>query len=203
MGTIDPRIDAYIGKAEHFAQPILTRLRELVHKACPDVSETIKWGMPFFEYGKATLCSMAAFKKHCAFTFPKAQLMKDPVLVENARAETAMGHLGPITAISDLPTEKKFSAWIRDAMELNDKGIKLPRRNPAPKKELMMPPELADALAKNQKAWDVFDKFSYSHRKEYIEWICEAKTETTRNKRVQQTIEWLAEGKSRNWKYGQ
>lgn len=201
MVTTDPRIDAYIEKAEPFARPILQHLRSLVHKTCPETVETIKWGFPHFLYKKEILCSMASFKKHCAFIFWKASLMKDPILIENARAETAMGHLGKIMSLKDLPDDKQMIAYLKEAMELNDKGIKLPKKTAAPKKELMVPKELKEALSKNKKAFDVFDKASYSHRKEYIEWICEAKTETTRNKRISKTIEMLAEGKSRNEEY--
>ncbi|WP_332734336.1 YdeI/OmpD-associated family protein [Flavihumibacter sp.] len=201
MVTTDPRIDAYIENAEPFARPILQHLRSLVHKTCPETVETIKWGFPHFVYKKEILCSMASFKKHCAFIFWKASLMKDPILIENARAETAMGHLGKIMSLKDLPADKQMIAYLKEAMELNDKGIKLPKKTAAPKKELMVPKELKEALSKNKKAFDVFDKASYSHRKEYIEWICEAKTETTRNKRISKTIEMLAEGKSRNEEY--
>ncbi|MCG7856929.1 YdeI/OmpD-associated family protein [Flavihumibacter sediminis] len=201
MVTTDPRIDAYIENAEPFARPILQHLRSLVHKTCPETVETIKWGFPHFLYKKEILCSMASFKKHCAFIFWKATLMKDPILIENARAETAMGHLGKIMSLKDLPADKQMIAYLKEAMELNDKGIKLPKKTAAPKKELMVPKELKEALSKNKKAFDVFDKASYSHRKEYIEWICEAKTEATRNKRISKTIEMLAEGKSRNEEY--
>lgn len=201
MDNTDPRIDAYIGKAAPFAQPILQHLRMLVHKACPDIQETIKWSFPHFDYRNEMLCSMAAFKQHCAFGFWKASLMKDPALLENAKAETAMGHLGKITSLNDLPPDKKMIAYIREAMELNEKGIKVPKKAAPKKEEIPIPEELVAALRKNKAAKETFNGFSYSHRKEYIEWINEAKTLPTKEKRVQQTVEWLIEGKSRNWKY--
>ncbi len=153
----DKRIDNYISKAQPFAQPILTKLRQLIHKACPEVIETIKWGMPAFEFN-GPLCDMASFKAHCVFGFRKASLMKDPVLIENAKSETAMGHLGKLTSLKDLPSDKKMEAWIKEAMQLTDKGIKLPARaKTTEKKELVVPDYFVKALAKNKKAKQVFD----------------------------------------------
>lgn len=200
----DKKIDAYIAKSADFAMPILNHIRELVHKACPDVEEKIKWSMPFFDYKGEMLCHMASFKQHAVMGFWKASLMKDPSLVENAKSETAMGHLGRITSLKDMPSDKKITGWIKEAMELNDKGIKLPAKekpSEKEKKELTVPDYFTKALAKNKKAKQVFENFAYSHKKEYVMWVSEAKTEETRNKRMATTLEWLAEGKSRLWKY--
>ncbi len=195
-------IDAYIAKSADFAKPILLHIRELVHKACPDVEEKMKWSMPFFDYKGEMLCHMASFKQHAVMGFWKASLMKDPVLVENAQSETAMGHLGRITSLKEMPSDKKITAWIKEAMQLNDKGIKLPAKaKPPDKKELVVPDYFTKALAKNKKAKQVFENFAYSHKKEYLAWITEAKTEETRNKRMETALEWITEGKARNWKY--
>jgi len=202
MATKEKKIDAYIAKSADFAKPILLHIRELVHKACPDVEEKMKWSFPHFDYKGEMMCSMAAFKQHAAFGFWKAALMKDPVLVETARSETAMGHLGRITALKDLPSDKKITAWIKEAMQLTDKGVKLPSKaKTTEKKELVVPDYFIKALAKNKKAKQVFENFAYSHKKEYLGWITEAKTEETRNKRMETALEWIAEGKGRNWKY--
>ena len=196
-------IDLYIAKAQPFAQPILTHFRKLVHDTCPDVEEKLKWSMPHFDYKGQMMCSMASFKQHCAFGFWKAAIMKDASLIENAKSESAMGHLGKITSMQDMPSDKKIISWIKEAMKLNDEGIIVPKPKPSEKikKELIVPKELQAALNKNKKAKTVFENFAYSHRKEYIQWITEAKTETTRDKRIATTIEWLAEGKGRHWKY--
>ena len=202
MARKEKVIDVYIAKSADFAKPILIHIRELVHKSCPEVEEKMKWSFPHFDYKDEMMCSMAAFKQHCAFGFWKASLMKDPVLVENARSESAMGHLGRITSVKDLPSDKKIISWIKEAMKLNDQGIKLPSKiKTTIKKELEVPWELIRALSKNKKAQQVFEAFAYSHRKEYIQWICDAKTDETRNKRIATAIEWIAEGKGRNWKY--
>lgn len=201
MATTDKRIDAYIAKAQPFAQPILKHLRKLVHQACPDVEETIKWSFPNFSYQGALMCSMAAFKAHCAFSFWKASLMNEPMLLENARNETAMGNLGRISSLADLPSDKKMISYIRKAMKLNEEGITVKRPRPAADRVLEVPEYFEKAVKKNKKAWTNFEKGSYSHRKEYVTWIAEAKTEATRSKRLAQAIEWLAEGKGRNWKY--
>ncbi len=195
-------IDAYILKSADFAKPILLHIRELVHKACPDVQEKMKWSFPHFDYKGEMMCSMAAFKQHAVFGFWKAALMKDPILVENARSETAMGHLGKLTSLKDLPSDKKLTAWIKEAMQLTDKGIKLPSKpKSTEKKELVVPDYFTKALNKNKPAKKTFDDFAYSHKKEYLEWITEAKTEETRNKRMATALEWMAEGKGKNWKY--
>ena len=128
--------------------------------------------------------------------------MKDPVLTDNAKSETAMGHMGKITSLKDLPADKKLAAWIKEAMLLNDKGIKLPARKiPEVKKEIIVPEFFMKAIKKNKKAWQNFESFAYSHKKEYIQWITEAKTEPTRLKRLTTAIEWIEAGKGRNWKY--
>jgi len=195
-------IDAYIEKSADFAKPILNHIRELVHKTCPEAEEKMKWSFPHFDYKGEMMCSMAAFKQHAVLNFWKAALMKDPVLIENARSETAMGHLGRITSLKDLPADKKLAAWIKEAMLLNDKGIKLPARKiPEVKKEIIVPEFFMKAIKKNKKAWQNFESFAYSHRKEYIQWITEAKTEPTRLKRLTTAIEWIEAGKGRNWKY--
>ena len=204
MGKKIKEIDAYINKAADFAKPILKHIRELVHATCPDVEEKMKWSFPHFDYKGEMMCSMAAFKQHAVAGFWKAALMKDPILVANAKAETAMGHLGRMESIKDLPSDKKMISYIKEAMMLNDKGIKLPSKpKPTEKREIEVPDYFIKALKKNKTAWKTFDAFAYSHKKEYVEWITEAKTKETRNKRIASAIEMMAEGKSRHWKYKQ
>lgn len=194
-------IDEYIAKSKDFAKPILNRLRELVHSICPQVEEKIKWGMPYFDYKGEMMCCMAAFKQHAVFGFWKASLMKDPILLQNAKSEVAMGHLGRLSSIKDLPSFKKMETWIKEAMKLNEQGIKLTKAKPAKQQELIIPDYFTKALNKNKQAKITFATFSYSHKKEYLQWITEAKTEQTRNKRMDTAIEWITEGKGRNWKY--
>lgn len=202
MSTHDPRIDAYIQKAAPFAQPILKHLRELVHKACPEAEETIKWSFAFFDY-KGPLCSMAAFKQHCVFGFWKSKLLNDPKGHLSERfvdGGEASGNMCRITSLKDLPPDKVIIDFIKQAKKLNDEGVKLPPKKVAPK-EVIIPDYFTSALKKNKKAAAIFEKFPPSHKREYIEWITEAKTEETRNKRIATSIEWIAEGKGRNWKY--
>lgn len=200
MGNKDKRVDAYISNSAAFAKPILIHLRDLIHTACPGIRETIKWSFPHFDY-KGMLCSMASFKEHCAFGFWKSALMKDAreMLGKN---EYAMGHLGKIMSLKDLPPDKKIIAWIKEAVKLNDDNVKLPeRKKTESKKEIEIPDALQKALNKNKIAATTFSNFSPSHKYEYLEWITGSKTEETRNKRIATAIEWLTEGKSRNWKY--
>lgn len=200
MTKQDPRIDAYIAKAAPFAQFILQHIRKLVHKACPDITETMKWSFPHFEY-KGVVCSMAAFKQHCAFGFWKASIMEDPNKIMHIKDRGAMGHFDRITTVKDLPADKIMIAYIKEAVQLNEKGIKLPAKTKTTQKEIVVPSDIIAALKKNTKAKKVFEAFSPSHQKEYIEWITEAKTEPTRIKRLNTMLEWLEEGKDRNWKY--
>ena len=194
MAKKDPRVDAYIAKSAKFARPILKRLRALVHRGCPDVVETMKWSFPHFEH-EGVLCSMAAFKEHCAFGFWN-RAMKIPGKKE------AMGQFGSIKALSDLPADKVLLGYIREAARLNETGQKVgPIRRKL--KPLPVPPELRAALKENPAALAKFESFSPSGRREYNEWIGEAKTDETRRNRTETAIGWIAEGKSRNWKYMQ
>jgi uncharacterized protein YdeI (YjbR/CyaY-like superfamily) len=201
MGTKDKRIDTYISKSADFAKPILIHLRKLVHQECPDVNETMKWSFPHFDY-KGMMCAMAAFKQHCAFGFWKAKLMADYEKTLYPNGETAMGHFGQIKSLKDLPGEKILVKYIREAMRLNDEGIKVKRKpRPKIKEKLVMPPDMKKALNADKKAIKHFEAFSYSQKKDYIQWITEAKAEETRHRRLETAIEWIGEGKSRNWKY--
>lgn len=201
MAEKNPAFDAYIEKSADFAKPILNHLRSLVHQACPAAVEKIKWGFPNFEYKNEMLCHFASFKKHCAFGFWKGSLMQDQKLKENATSENAMGHYGKITSLKDLPADKLIIAHIKEAMKLNDDGIKVPRTKPGNVSPVETPDYFLKEIKKNKKAFTIWEKFSNSHKKEYVEWIVDAKRDETREKRMQQAIEWIAEGKGRNWKY--
>ena len=195
MGTRDPRVDAYIEKSAEFARPILTQLRETVHVACPGVDEAMKWSFPHFMY-KGMLCSMAAFKQHCAFGFWKGSLV-----LNGARDSDAMGQFGRITKASQLPPKKVLVAYIKKAAALNDDGVKVAKEPKRPAPALRIPAALAAALKKNKKAQAVFAGFSPSQKRDYAEWIAEAKSDDTRARRLETAIEWIAVGKTRNWKY--
>jgi len=195
MGTKDPRVDAYIESANPFARPILTKLRKWAHQYCPECEETMKWSSPHFSYKGKMYCGMSAFKEHCAFGF------WHPLMRRNDNSLEGMGSFGKIRSLNDLPKEGEFSRMARQAKKLTDEGVKAP---PKPKKErapIVVPADLKAALAKNKKAKANYDEFTYSHKKEYVEWITEAKREETRAARVKQAVEWMAEGKNRHWKY--
>ena len=196
MPTTDPRVDAYIERANDFAKPILTRTRAMVHEACPEVVETIKWSSPFFDYKGQMMCAMAAFKEHCSLIFWKASLIEGVP----PNGDKSRGSFGRITSVKELPSKKVFTGFIKAAMALNDAGVTV-KRPKFTKPEAKVPKELAAALKRNKKASSVFANFSPGQRREYCEWIDEAKREDTRTKRVAQAVEWIAEGKTRNWKY--
>lgn len=200
MGTKNKFTDEYINKSADFAKPILMHLRELIHQTCPEVTETKKWSFVCFEY-KGMMFNFAAFKKHCAFGFWKAVLMKDPLLIQNAKSESAMGHLGKITSLNDLPSDKKIIAYIKEAMKLNEMGIIFPQKKSKEIMETIVPENFLASLKKNKKAFDNFEAFAPSHKKEFVQWISEAKREETRIKRIEKAIEMIVEGKSKHWKY--
>ncbi len=196
MGKTDPRVDQYIAKSADFARPILMHIRKIVHAACPDVEETMKWSFPHFDYKGGMMCSMAAFKAHCAFGFWKSSLVLD-----RPDADDAMGHFGRITSVTDLPPDRELAGYVKRAAKLNDEGIKVARKPAAPKRPLRVPADFAAIMKKKPAARKTFDAFSPSQRREYVEWVTEAKADATRQKRMATAIEWLSQGKSRNWKY--
>jgi len=196
MARRDPRVDAYIENSADYAKPILRHLRKVVHEACPAVEEAMKWRVPHFLY-KGILCRMASFKSHCAFAFWKGDLV-----LERAADREAMGHLGRIMSLGDLPPERKLKSYVRKAAALNHADVTTPKAKAgSAKKTLVIPPDLAAALTKNVKAGETFHRFSRSQRREYVDWVAEAKTEATRTQRIATALEWLAAGKLRNWKY--
>ncbi len=204
--TTNPKVDAYIAKAAPFAQPVLAHLRALIHKACPDVVEEIKWGRPFFLHGDTILCNISAFKAHCSFGFWGAEIGK-VLRTAGVLQDGAMGSLGKITGIKDLPPDKQLLGYLRQAAELIDKGqgenwVAAQRRVvKAPRPPVEVPAEFTAALRRDRKAAAAYAAFSPSCQREYAEWIADAKRPETRDRRIAQAIEWIAEGKQRNWKY--
>ncbi|WP_226469721.1 YdeI/OmpD-associated family protein [Luteimonas panaciterrae] len=203
MPTRDDRITAYIARSAPFARPILEHLRAIVHEACPDVEETIKWGFPHFTHGGRILAGMSAFKQHAAFAVPMLGATGDGAEKQAVdKTGEAMGHYGRITAISDLPSKRTLIAQLKQAAKAIDAGAKRPGpKKHKPKPPLQVPDHLTKALSKNPSAKAHFGKFPPSKQRDYIEWIVEAKREETRERRVAQSVEWIAEGKGRNWKY--
>lgn len=200
---LDHRIDDYILSVEPFAQPILIRLREIVHHTIPEVEETMKWSRPSFDY-KGVFCSMCAFKNYVTFGFWKHELIKDPkkLLGERyAEANRGKKNLGYLTSLDDLPSEKIIIDFLLQAKQLNDEDVKLPPRVVKPKKTLSVPDYFIQALSQNKKALTVFELFPPSAQRDYVEWLEEAKTEPTRIKRMDQAVQWISEGKKRHWKY--
>lgn len=198
----DPRIDEYIARSGTFAQPILIHLRHLVHQNCPDVTETMKWSFPHFEYSGEILCNMASFKKHCSFGFWKASIMNDPHNLLQTIGKTAMGSMGQLGDLSDLPSDAILGEYIRDAARLNREGVKVPSKPKTElKKDIVLADDILEALKRDEAAMKTFENFSPSNKKEYIEWITGAKTESTRKSRLETAVEWMAEGKIRHWKY--
>lgn len=193
--TQDDRIDAYIARQADFARPILIHIRALVHDAAPDAGEAIKWGMPFFTYKDQNLCSMAAFKAHAAFGF-----WHDKVGRDDAR-QGAMGQFGKIASLNDLPPDAEIAALLRQAMGLIDAGDRPRAGAKEPRAPLAVHPAFADAIAADPAAAAVWAGFPPGKLRDYCEWINDAKSDSTRDKRIAQAVEWIAQGKGRNWKY--
>ena len=197
MGKRDPRVDAYIAKAPDFARPILTRIRKVVNSASPEIEETIKWGAPAFMQN-GILCIMASFKEHCALNFWRGSLI---VTRDGKRADDSAGQFGKIARVSDLPPDKVLADYVKKAIKLNASGAKAAKPKPKAKQPPKTPSVLLEALKRNERARATFDAFSPSHKREYVEWITDAKTDDTRQRRLDTAIEWMSEGKSRMWKY--
>jgi uncharacterized protein YdeI (YjbR/CyaY-like superfamily) len=196
MGKRIPQVDAYIAKSAPFARPILSHIRDVVHEACPEVEEAMKWSMPHYMH-HGMLAGMAAFKEHCTFGFWKASL----ILEQDGINRDAMGQFGCIRSIDDLPSRRTLRSYVKKAAELNEAGIKVARKPRGTPRKIEVPSELSDALRRNRKARAAFEAMSPSHRREYAEWITEAKRAETRERRLAATIELLEEGKDLNWKY--
>ncbi|HEX3372131.1 MAG TPA: YdeI/OmpD-associated family protein [Candidatus Acidoferrales bacterium] len=202
----NPKIDAYIEKAPPFAQVIMAHLREVVHKACPDIEETVKWRMPFFEHRGEILCCMGAFKKHCRFVFWGKEIR---VVLREAKVAgmNKSGWFDRITRVDDLPADKQLIGFVRQAAVLIESGNQTSpmagrnKKAKAAKSSVKMTTEFAEALKKNKKAATAFAAFSPSAKREYMEWIAEAKRPETRETRIATAIEWISRGKRRNWKY--
>jgi len=195
VATRDPRIDAYIAKAQPFARPILARFRKAMHAGCPGVTETLKWSVPAFEH-HGMLGGMAAFKAHCIFGFWKAPLMKTV-----ATRKDRIGRYGRLASIDAMPGEKALIAMVKEAAALNEAGVTLKRAPKLPKPAPKTPSYMLAAIRKNRKALAAYQAFSPSHKREYVEWIMDAKTDETRARRLQTAVQWMADGRSRNWKY--
>lgn len=199
MAQFDTKVDQYISNAEDFAKPILEHWRKLMHGNCPDMVEAIKWGIPHFDYKGDFMCVMAGYKNHCSFSFIKAGLMTDPRLRESGQQKPIQRFLGKITKLSELPTDEEFIGLVKEAMALNEQGIKLERPKSEKPKELETPDFFIRELENNPKAKEIFESKSPSFRKNYIIWLNDAKTDATRQKRIEQSLEWIGEGKGRFW----
>jgi hypothetical protein len=193
MGTRSPEIDRYIDGSPEFARPILQYLRDVVHEACPQVEEAMKWSTPAFQH-HGLLCGMAAHKRHCSFGFWKGELMTD------GHGRPVVERIGKIQDVAELPDRHELLGLVRAAMKLNEERVRVPRKA-KPRPPVVVPKDLVEALRGNARARETFESFSPSHRREYVEWITEAKRDETRKRRLLQAVEWMAEGKPRNWKY--
>lgn len=200
MSHHDPRVDAYIAKSAEFARPILEHIRAMVHAACPEAEEAAKWGMPYFIYKGSMMCGMASFKQHCSLHFWQ---YKEIFGADAAGDGEGMGQFGKLASVRDLPAKRELASYVKKAMALIDAGVKQKRPKTVTKPALVPPDDFVALLAqkKHAAARKTYEGFTASMQREYVEWMTEAKTEATRQKRIATTLEWLAEGKQRNWKY--
>jgi uncharacterized protein YdeI (YjbR/CyaY-like superfamily) len=201
MKKFNPKVDVYIAKSADFAKPILTHLRQIIHDTCPDVEEDIKWGTPHYSYKNDHLCMMAGFKNHCSFSLYKAEHMADKQIADSVKAGKKFGFMDKLKALSDLPAKAVLVAYIKEAMALNEKGIKKVMPKSDKPKVIETPDYFKAILATNPKAKEIFETKSDAFRKDYLVWITDAKTEATRQKRMEQSLEWIAGGKGRFWQY--
>mgnify|MGYP000850261229 CR=1 FL=1 len=201
MSIRSKEVTDYINKAAAFAQPILKHWRKRVFEASDDIEESLKYGTPHYHYKGDYMLAMAAYSKHCSFTFFKSDFMSDDRLKQNKQHKPIDRFLGKISSLEELPTDKEFDKFLKEAIRLNEQGLKVPRTKKESPKELDMPDYFTKRLQSNKAALSIFETKSPSFRKSYIQWITDAKTDDTRNKRLDQAMEWIAEGKDRFWKF--
>jgi uncharacterized protein YdeI (YjbR/CyaY-like superfamily) len=203
LKNIDPKVTKYIENSEDFARPILNHLRQQIHKNCPDVVESIKWSIPHFDYKDDFMCVLTSSKKHCSLTFIKSEFMSDPRFAGGKKVKPGQRFMSRITSMSDLPSDEELASFIKEAVDLNDRGVKLDKTAKAApnSKPVETPAYFQEALLTNPTAKEVFENQSSSFRKNYIVWLESAKTDTTRHQRIAESLAWIAEGKGRFWKY--
>jgi uncharacterized protein YdeI (YjbR/CyaY-like superfamily) len=201
MAKLNPKVTEYIAKSADFAKPILNHLRELIHSTCSDAEEDIKWGTPHYGYKGDHLCMMAGFKNHCSFSLYKAEMMKDKAILDSVKAGKKFGYMDKVKSLDELPAKKILIAYIKEAMVINESGIKKAKTKSETPKLIEVPDYFEKALKAKPKAKEIFESKSASFRKEYLVWITGAKTEETRQTRIEQSLEWIAEGKGRFWQY--
>jgi uncharacterized protein YdeI (YjbR/CyaY-like superfamily) len=201
MTHFNPQFDDYIAKSADFAKPVMEYLRKIIHETCPEVEEVMKWGNPHFDYKGDMMCILAAYSKHCSFSLYKAELMGDPKLIESVKAGKKMGYMDKITSLTDLPEKAVLVAYIKEVMTLNEAGVKKARPKSETPQVIETPDYFNEELATNPLAKEIFESKSASFRKDYLIWITGAKTEATRQTRMEQSLEWIAEGKGRFWQY--
>jgi uncharacterized protein YdeI (YjbR/CyaY-like superfamily) len=201
MTPYNPQFDDYIAESADFARPILEYLRKIIHETCPEVEEIMKWGNLHFDYKGDIMCILTAYKKHCSFSLFKAELMSDPKLIESVKAGKKMGYMDKVTSLSDLPPKAVLVAYIKEAMILNETGVKKIR--PKSEKQIIIdvPDYFNEKLTAHPLAKEIFESKSASFRKDYLIWITGAKTEATRQTRMEQSLDWIAKGKGRFWQY--
>ena len=201
MSKFNPQFDEYIEKTADFAKPIMEYLRQIIHETCPEVEEIIKWGIPHFDYKGDMMCILAGYKNHCSFSLYKAELMSDTKIIESVKAGQKMGYMDKLKSLSDLPAKETLVAYIKEAMVLDENGVKKAKPVSEKPKVIEVPDYFSEKLATNPLAKEIFESKSSSFRKDYLVWITDAKTEATRQKRIEQSLEWIAEGKGRFWQY--
>jgi len=201
MSKFNPQFDEYIEKSADFAKPIMEYLRQIIHETCPEVEEIIKWGNPHFDYKGDMMCILAGYKNHCSFSLYKAELMSDTKIIESVKAGQKMGYMDKLKSLSDLPAKETLVAYIKEAMVLNENGVKKAKPVSEKPKVIEVPDYFSEALTANPVVKEIFESKSASFRKDYLIWITDAKTEATRQKRIEQSMEWIAQGKGRFWQY--
>jgi len=201
--NLDPKVTKYIENSEDFAKPILSHVRQQIHKNCPEVVESIKWAIPHFDYKGDFMCVLAAAKNHCSLTFIKSEFMSDTRFAGGKKVKPGQRFMSRITGMSELPSDEELASFIKEAMDLNDRGVKLDKTAKAApsRKPVETPAYFHEALLTNPAAKQVFETQSSSFRKNYIVWLESAKTDTTRQQRIAESLDWIAEGKGRFWKY--
>lgn len=195
MNEASENITAYIEKATPEFKEVMIALRSVLNNPNFDIKEDWKWGAPNFN-NEGMICWLAHFRNHVGMNFFKGTLIKDKYnLFTHYREEKGNRQLKFSDINQIIPEQIEY--YIEEAIKLNQENIKVVKKEI----DTSLPLDLETELNNNPKAKMFFESLAPSYKRDYIEWIEEAKREATRTKRLATTMEWLSEGKKKNWKY--
>lgn len=196
---MNPKVDEYILKKEKWQQEL--HILRSIFLDLP-LGETIKWGAPVYVFQGKNIVGLAAFKKYFGLWFFQGALLKDKqkVFVNAQEGKTKAMMQWRFYALEEIKTDL-IKDYVLEAIENVKQGkeIKPVRRNK--KSKLIIPPELLNTLDENRELKEKFETFTESKKREFAEYIIDAKRSTTKASRLQKIIPMILRGEGLNDKY--